>query len=60
MDANFRLKRKLISNNASDPSLSSGWAYFVDEDDYLHFLNEFGKLVVQEVSGIDPAILFYC
>lgn len=49
MDANFRLKRRMVSNNASDPSLSNGWSYFVEEDNYKEFLNAFGKLVIQEV-----------
>ncbi|KAF8958754.1 hypothetical protein BDZ97DRAFT_1668023 [Flammula alnicola] len=50
MDANFRLKRKMVSNNASDPSLSNGWAYFVHESEFKEFLNTFGTLVIQEPS----------
>lgn len=52
LDANFRLKRRNISSSAADPSLSKGWAYFVNEDDFKEFLNEFDSLVIQEVSNI--------
>jgi hypothetical protein len=49
IDANFRLKRKIVSNNITDPSLSRGWAYFVEEAGYKEFLAE--KIdVAQEVS----------
>ncbi|KAF8149064.1 hypothetical protein B0H34DRAFT_734685 [Crassisporium funariophilum] len=51
LDANFRLKRRMISNHASDPSLAKGWAYFVDKDDYKAFLHAFGKIIVQEPSN---------
>ncbi|KAF8191380.1 hypothetical protein BJ912DRAFT_849516 [Pholiota molesta] len=50
MDANFRLKRKMVSNNATDPSLSNGWAYFVQENEFKEFLNAFGTLVIQDPS----------
>jgi hypothetical protein len=40
IDANFRLKRKLVSNSARDPGLGKGWAYFVEEYDYKEFLRE--------------------
>ena len=50
MDANFRLKRKMISTDAADPSLSNGWAYFVEESEFKSFLDAFGNLVIQEVS----------
>ncbi|KAF9549685.1 hypothetical protein CPC08DRAFT_648139, partial [Agrocybe pediades] len=50
LDANFRLKRKMISSNAKDPSLSHGWSYFVEENDFKDFLNEYGTLIVQEPS----------
>lgn len=40
IDANFRLKRRAISNNARDPALGSGWAYFVEDGPYQqHVLN---------------------
>lgn len=34
IDANFRLKRRAISNNLRDPALGSGWAYFVEDEPY--------------------------
>lgn len=34
MDANFRLKNRLRSSTRGDPSLNSGWAYFVDDKEY--------------------------
>ncbi|KAF8444074.1 hypothetical protein L210DRAFT_3611327 [Boletus edulis BED1] len=34
INANFRLKRKKVSKDSVDPSLSQGWAYFVDETVY--------------------------
>lgn len=49
LDANFRLKRRNISSSAADPSLSKGWSYFVDEDDFKDFLGKFDSLVVQKV-----------
>ena len=55
MDANFRLKRKMISTDAADPSLSNGWAYFVEESEFKSFLDAFGNLVIQEVS-VHPMI----
>ncbi|KAG1818400.1 hypothetical protein EV424DRAFT_1472735 [Suillus variegatus] len=40
IDANFWLKHKAVSSNDRDPSLNSGWAYFVEEDAYKKFLSE--------------------
>ncbi|KAG2111751.1 hypothetical protein DEU56DRAFT_935828 [Suillus clintonianus] len=40
IDANFRLKRKVVSTNTADPGLSRGWAYFVEEDTYKQFLED--------------------
>jgi hypothetical protein len=41
----------MVSNNATDPSLSNGWAYFVQENEFKEFLNAFGTLVIQDVSN---------
>ena len=30
LDANFRMSRKAISNKGKDPSLTTGYGYFVD------------------------------
>ncbi|KAG2122502.1 hypothetical protein DEU56DRAFT_873615 [Suillus clintonianus] len=44
IDANFRLKRRLVSKDCTDPGLSCGWAYFVDETTYkAYLLNHGGK-----------------
>ncbi|KAG2056686.1 hypothetical protein BDR06DRAFT_1005976 [Suillus hirtellus] len=49
IDANFRLKWKVVSNNITDPSLSRSWTYFVEEAGYKEFLAE--KIdIVQEKS----------
>ncbi|KIK34338.1 hypothetical protein CY34DRAFT_98209 [Suillus luteus UH-Slu-Lm8-n1] len=40
IDANFRLKRKVVSKDSVDPSLSNGWGYFVEESAYKAFLND--------------------
>ena len=48
IDANFRLKRRLVSKDAVDPSLSPGWAYFVDNTAYKSHLINHGK-DIQEV-----------
>jgi hypothetical protein len=40
MDACFRLKRRIVSSHAKDPSLSQGNAYFTEEGPYRkHLLN---------------------
>ncbi|KAH9836221.1 uncharacterized protein C8Q71DRAFT_708478 [Rhodofomes roseus] len=41
LDANFRLKRKKVSNSTVDPGLNKGYAYFVEETAYKAFLHEF-------------------
>ncbi|KIJ09041.1 hypothetical protein PAXINDRAFT_164415 [Paxillus involutus ATCC 200175] len=40
IDANFRLKRKAVSKDSVDPSLSQGWAYFVEECAYKTHLSK--------------------
>jgi hypothetical protein len=51
IDANFRLTRKSVSNDKTDPGLGSGWAYFVEEQPYKAHLAKFGNLP-QEVRTI--------
>lgn len=34
LDANFRLKRRMVSNNLRDPALGSGQGYFVEDEAY--------------------------
>ncbi|KAG1838304.1 hypothetical protein DFJ58DRAFT_718771 [Suillus subalutaceus] len=38
IDANFRLKRHAVSSNKTDPSLSRGWAYFIEETSYKSYI----------------------
>lgn len=40
MDACFRLKRKR-KNNINDPELGSGWAFFVQEEEYRAHVKKF-------------------
>ncbi|KAG1844382.1 hypothetical protein F4604DRAFT_1596194 [Suillus subluteus] len=40
IDANFRLKRRFVSNNIKDPGLSRGWGYFVEEQQYKAYLHD--------------------
>ncbi|KAG1821349.1 hypothetical protein EV424DRAFT_1511830 [Suillus variegatus] len=42
IDANFRLKRRFISNDIKDPGLSRGWGYFVEEKKYKAYLHDHG------------------
>ncbi|TFK59258.1 hypothetical protein BDN72DRAFT_873066 [Pluteus cervinus] len=50
MDANFRLKRLDVSNDANDPGLNNGTAFVVDETKYKEFLKEFGEQVPVDTS----------
>ncbi|KAG1747266.1 uncharacterized protein EDB91DRAFT_1235984 [Suillus paluster] len=50
IDANFRLKRWIVSKDTVDPSLSNGWSYFVDETAYRSYLNDHG-METQEKSS---------
>ncbi|KAG2365204.1 hypothetical protein BDR07DRAFT_1449868 [Suillus spraguei] len=38
IDANFCLKRRAVSSDETDPSLSQGWAYFVEEKSYKSYI----------------------
>jgi hypothetical protein len=38
IDANFRLKRKMVSSDDFDPGLGCGYAYFVEEKPYKEYL----------------------
>ncbi|KAN0078443.1 hypothetical protein V8E55_010500 [Tylopilus felleus] len=49
IDANFRLKRKKVSKDTIDPSLSKGWAYFVEDTTYKDYLAK-GLRIPQEKS----------
>ncbi|OSC96771.1 hypothetical protein PYCCODRAFT_1472340 [Trametes coccinea BRFM310] len=41
IDANFRLKRKMVSSDLADPSLNQGSAYMVEESAYKAHLKKF-------------------
>lgn len=43
IDANFRLKRLDISNDAIDPGLNKGSGFFVEETEFKKFLQAFDK-----------------
>ncbi|KAF8875708.1 hypothetical protein BD779DRAFT_1613396 [Infundibulicybe gibba] len=43
IDANFRLRRKDVSNDKADPSLSQGYSYFVEEGEYKEYLRTCDK-----------------
>ncbi|KAG1890466.1 uncharacterized protein F5891DRAFT_1198160 [Suillus fuscotomentosus] len=49
IDVNFRLKRKAVSSDSVDPSLSRGWGYFVEDKAYKDFLHS-GADSIQEKS----------
>ncbi|KAF7326221.1 CxC2 domain-containing protein [Mycena kentingensis (nom. inval.)] len=42
IDACFRLKRRMVSNWLKDPSLGTGWAYFVEWISYRDFIASTG------------------
>ncbi|KAF9462252.1 hypothetical protein BDZ94DRAFT_1322782 [Collybia nuda] len=50
IDANFRLKRKHVSNSSVDPTLGDGMSYFVERKPFVDFLNTFGDLIIQDPS----------
>jgi len=50
LDANFRLRRRAVSNNEHDPSLSKGWGYFVEDTAFKAYLTDH-KNDVQEVCS---------
>ncbi|KAF8871631.1 hypothetical protein BD779DRAFT_1453711, partial [Infundibulicybe gibba] len=50
VDANFRLKRKHVSNDKVDPGLGAGWAYFVEEKTYKDYLRKYSDLIPQAPS----------
>ena len=53
LDANFRLKRKDVSSDKRDSSLSSGWSYFVPNAPYKEHLERYkgeSKPVITELQ----------
>ena len=53
LDANFRLRRRAVSNDQSDPSLSQGWAYFVEDTAFKKYLCD-RKDDTQEACCLTP------
>ena len=53
LDANFRLRRRVISNEERDPALCSGWGYFVEDKPYREFLKT-------RVDDDEVCLLFSC
>lgn len=50
LDANFRLSNRLTrSSNNTDPNLTQGKAYMVEEDDYLGY--------IKDVEGADVEVV---
>ncbi|KAF7312719.1 CxC2 domain-containing protein [Mycena indigotica] len=41
LDANFRLKNRIRTNEKHDPSLGPGWGYFVESDAYKEHLRDY-------------------
>lgn len=57
IDANFRLKQRAISKDSTNPGLSRGWAYFIEEAAYKSHLQQYsGKPQEVLVSDV-PSIL---
>ncbi|KAG1889045.1 uncharacterized protein F5891DRAFT_1131886 [Suillus fuscotomentosus] len=50
IDANFQLKRWMVSTDQRDPGLSQGWGYFVNESEYKRYLSTNGE-TLQEKSN---------
>ncbi|KAF8210725.1 hypothetical protein K438DRAFT_1536839, partial [Mycena galopus ATCC 62051] len=38
IDACFRLKRRLVSSEAKDPGLGTGWSYFTEDAPFQRYL----------------------
>lgn len=51
IDANFRLKRKNVSSHESNPGLSKGFSYFVEETTYRDHLKNYMS-EAEPVSGM--------
>ncbi|KAG2137460.1 hypothetical protein DEU56DRAFT_945875 [Suillus clintonianus] len=50
MDANFRLCRRNKSSEQADPSLSQGWAYFVEQSGFKDVLDAYASQVQEKSS----------
>ncbi|KAL1948929.1 hypothetical protein VTO73DRAFT_10735 [Trametes versicolor] len=50
IDANFRLKRRMVSSDAVDPSLNQGSAYIVEDNAYKAHLKAFDTRATESTS----------
>lgn len=55
MDANFRLKNRLRPRSRTDPGLGTGWAYFVEDDEYRDHILQY--VTQEEVRTIHTCSL---
>ena len=53
LDANFRLRRRAVLNDQNDPSLSQGWAYFMEDMAFKKYLCD-RKDDTQEACRLTP------
>ena len=54
MDANFRLQNKLQGLQSKDPTLTPGWAYFVNNGPYADFIKDY--VDQDEVNCVAPFV----
>ena len=57
LDANFRLRRRAVSDNEHDPSLSKGWGYFVEDTAFKAYLTDHKSDVQEVCSHISDALI---
>lgn len=50
MDANYRLRERMVSSDARDPTLGQGLAYFVNKTPYIEHIKNF--INQDEVSDV--------
>ncbi|KAK7025333.1 hypothetical protein VNI00_016115 [Paramarasmius palmivorus] len=59
VDACFRLKRKMVSSEAADPGLGTGWSYMVPDEPYRRYLlsttNESEMSTCSGLAALDHA-----
>ncbi|KAF9072844.1 hypothetical protein BDP27DRAFT_1216848, partial [Rhodocollybia butyracea] len=58
VDANFRLRNKLVSTHAKNPTLGDGFAYFVPYSDYIDWVKKFvDQTEISSCSGFAAIFL---
>ncbi|KAJ2935743.1 hypothetical protein H1R20_g1351, partial [Candolleomyces eurysporus] len=50
IDANFRLTRRMVSDDLKDPGLNRGYAYIVEETKFKEYLAVFGEQIPDDKS----------